>query len=87
MKISEDDFLDCVESLLEIMFEAGAEKARELGEPVDGIEVLLDRLEEEGIEVPRHMACSACEDRAHWIIDENGDLLLPDDGEEETETQ
>jgi hypothetical protein len=47
--------------------------------------VLLDRLEEEGIEVPRHMACFTCEDRAHWIIDENGDLLLPDDDEEEAQ--
>lgn len=85
MKLAKDDVMDCMEAMMEIMFEAGAEKARELGEPVDGMVVLLDKLEEEGIEVPRQAACFVCDNRAHWIIDENGDLLLPDDDEEEAQ--
>ena len=79
IKISKDDLVDSMTGMVTMICDIGSEKARETGEPVDGLKAYIDYLAEEGFEL--NSACFICDLRVKFIVDEDGNLLIPEENE------
>ena len=80
-KVNGMEFAEFMYTLVEIMVERSSEKAKEVGEPVNGLEVLKDAIANDyGVDVIT-IPCWDCVAAAKFIVDEDGNLLIPEGNE------
>ena len=83
---SKEEFMDGINVLLEAMFIAAEDAAKDAGEPVNALSALESALIEDGImtaEQANENPCFRCMSKSRIRIDADGTVYDPDDDEEE----